>query len=146
MIWKATLTTSVSSISLRTTLSKSIDHRAQCFYLKKQQQQQQPAATLQYSQKTFLVRTNWGPKGRNKNLKTAPAPFLKVWMTAPSPPPPLPRPLSPAPSPPPPYLARKSIAIEWSLAIWFRPTDSRGGSKLQLSYKTSFTLGTKRLK
>ena len=131
MIWKATLTTSVSSISLRTTLSKSIDHRAQCFYLKKQQQQQ-PAATLQYSQKTFLVRTNWGPKGRKKKLETAPAPFLKVWMTA--------------PSPPPSYLARKSIAIEWSLAIWFRPTDSRGSSKLQPSYKTSFTLGTKRLK
>ena len=145
MIWKATLTTSVSSISLRTTLSKSIDHRAQCFYLKKQQQQQ-PAATLQYSQKTFLVRTNWGPKRRKKNLETARAPFLKVWMTAPSLPPPLPRPLSPAPSPPPPYLARKSIAIEWSLAIWFRPTDSRGSSKLQPSYKTSFTLGTKRLK
>ena len=96
MIWKATLTTSVSSISLRTTLSKSIDHRAQCFYLKKQQQQQ-PAATLQYSQKTFLVRTNWGPKRRKKNLETAPALFLKVWMTAPSLPPPLPRPLSPAP-------------------------------------------------
>ena len=86
MIWKATLTTSVSSISLRTTLSKSIDHRAQCFYLKKQQQQQ-PAATLQYSLTTFLVRTNWGPKGRKK-IGDRPRPFPKGLDD---------RPLSPAP-------------------------------------------------
>lgn len=97
----------MSSISLRTTLSKSIDHRAQCFYLKKQQQQQ-PAATLQYSQKNILSKNKLRPEAPKKKFGDRPRPFPKGLDD---------RPLSPAPSPPPPYLARKSIAIEWSLAI-----------------------------
>ena len=84
MIWKATLTTSVSSIYWEPPCGQK---DAQCFYLKKQQQQQ-PAATLQYSLTTFLVRTNWGPKGRKKKFGDRPRPFPKGLDD---------RPLSPAP-------------------------------------------------
>ena len=104
----------MSSISLRTTLSKSIDHRAQRFYLKTQQQQQ-PAATLQYSLTTFLVPNlakikleQTEARRAEKKFGVRSRPFPKGLDD---------RPLSPAPLSRGLDLARKSIAKEWSLAI-----------------------------
>ena len=34
----------------------------------------------------LIFRPNWGPKGRKKFLWRLPAPYLRVWMTAPPPP------------------------------------------------------------